>query len=50
MSIKSVFSSKSVLDFFYMFSSNIVKKGFGFIERDVASFLGLQFYMQIFYY
>tara|TARA_B110001469_G_C9628611_1_gene314104 strand:- start:527 stop:1798 length:1272 start_codon:yes stop_codon:yes gene_type:complete len=41
MSIKSVFSSKSVLDFFYMFSSNIVKKGFGFIrEILLASIFG----------
>ena len=41
MFIKSVFSSKSVLDFFYMFSSNIVKKGFGFIrEILLASIFG----------
>ena len=41
MSIKSVLSSKSVLDFFYMFCSNIVKKGFGFIrEILLASIFG----------
>ena len=41
MSIKSVFFSKSVLDFFYMFSSNVIKKGFGFIrEILLASIFG----------
>ena len=41
MSIKSLFFSKSVLDFFYMFSSNVIKKGFGFIrEILLASIFG----------
>ena len=41
MSIKSIFFSKSVLDFIYMFCSNIIKKGFGFVREVIlASIFG----------
>ena len=41
MSIKSIFFSKSVLDFTYMFCSNIIKKGFGFVREVIlASIFG----------
>ena len=41
MSIKSIFSLKSVSDFIYMFFSNIVKKGFGFLREIIlALFFG----------
>lgn len=41
MSIKSIFFSKSVLDFIYMFCSNIIKKGFGFFREIIlASIFG----------
>ena len=38
MSIKSIFSLKSVTDFFYMFFSNIVKKGLGFLREIILAF------------
>ena len=37
MSIRSVFFSKSVLDFLYMFCSNIIKKGFGFLREIILA-------------
>ena len=37
MSITSMFFSKSVLDFIYMFGSNIVKKGFGFVREIILA-------------
>ena len=37
MSITSMIFSKSVLDFIYMFGSNIVKKGFGFIREVILA-------------
>ena len=41
MSIKSIFSLKSVTDFIYMFLSNIVKKGLGFLREIIlALFFG----------
>ena len=41
MSIKSIFFSKSFLDFIYMFCSNIIKKGFGFVREIIlASIFG----------
>jgi len=41
MQIKSIFSSKSVIDFLYMFFSNIVKKAFGFVREIIlACFFG----------
>ncbi len=41
MSIKSIFSLKSVTDFIYMFFSNIVKKGIGFLREIIlALFFG----------
>ncbi len=41
MSIKSIFLSKSTLDFAYMFCSNIIKKGFGFVREIIlASIFG----------
>ena len=38
MSIKSIFSLKSVTDFIYMFLSNIVKKGLGFLREIILAF------------
>ena len=44
MSIKSIFFSRSSLDFAYMFSSNIIKKGFGFFREIIlASIFGYSF-------
>ena len=37
MSIKSQFLSKSVIDFIYMFSSNLIKKGFGFFREIILA-------------
>tara|TARA_B100001250_G_C19775600_1_gene779387 strand:- start:543 stop:1814 length:1272 start_codon:yes stop_codon:yes gene_type:complete len=37
MSIKSIFFSKSILDFIYMFCSNIIKKGFGFFREIILA-------------
>ncbi len=39
MQIKSIFSSKSVIDFLYMFFSNIIKKVFGFVREIILAFL-----------
>ncbi len=39
MSIRSIFLSKSVLDFVYMFSSNIIKKGFGFAREIILALI-----------
>jgi len=45
MSIKSFFLSKSTVDFAYMFTSNIIKKGFGFIREVIlASIFGSSFF------
>jgi len=38
MQIKSIFSSKSVIDFLYMFFSNIIKKAFGFVREIILAF------------
>jgi len=38
MSKKSIFSSKSIIDFIYMFSSNILKKGFGFVREIILAY------------
>jgi len=38
MQIKSIFSSESVIDFFYMFFSNIIKKAFGFVREIILAF------------
>ena len=38
MSIKYIFSLKSVTDFIYMFLSNIVKKGLGFLREIILAF------------
>lgn len=38
MSIKSIFSLKITTDFIYMFSSNILKKGFGFLREIILAF------------
>jgi putative peptidoglycan lipid II flippase len=38
MSIKSIFSSKITTDFIYMFSSNIIKKLFGFLREIILAF------------
>ena len=38
MSIKSIFLSRSSLDFSYMFCANLIKKGFGFIREIVLAF------------
>ena len=38
MSIKSIFSLKSVTDFIYMFLSSIVKKGLGFLREIILAF------------
>lgn len=41
MSIKNTFFSRSIIDFFYMFFSNIIKKGFGFVREIIlASIFG----------
>ena len=41
MSIRTQFFSKSVFDFVYMFCSNIIKKGFGFVREVIlASIFG----------
>ena len=37
MSIRSQFLSKSVIDFIYMFSSNLIKKGFGFFREIILA-------------
>ena len=37
MSIRSKFLSKSVIDFIYMFSSNLIKKGFGFFREIILA-------------
>ena len=39
MSVKSIFSLKSVTDFIYMFLSNIVVKGFGFIREIILAYI-----------
>jgi len=38
MQRKSIFSSKSVIDFLYMFFSNIIKKAFGFVREIILAF------------
>jgi len=38
MSIKSIFSLKSVTDFIYMFCSTLVKKGLGFLREIILAF------------
>ena len=39
MFLKRIFSVKSVLDFIYMFFSNLVKKGFGFIREVILAYV-----------
>ena len=39
MLIKNIFLSKSFLDFIYMFFSNIVKKGFGFVREVILAYI-----------
>jgi peptidoglycan biosynthesis protein MviN/MurJ (putative lipid II flippase) len=39
MFIRSVFFSKSGLDFIYMFLSNIVMKGFGFVREIILAYI-----------
>ena len=38
MQRKSIFSSKSVIDFLYLFFSNIIKKAFGFVREIILAF------------
>ena len=39
MFLKRIFSIKSVLDFIYMFFSNLVKKGFGFVREVILAYI-----------
>ena len=39
MFLKRVFSIKSVSDFIYMFFSNLVKKGFGFVREVILAYV-----------